>query len=111
MNMDKENFEEEEQKWHSYLLQPVAWQLHVILILHTCRISRVIALHSPDLRFHVFTAVSFSNDFIFRIITPRNALYLFRLFGKKTNCLHLQGASTVAGRCCNVMQASVRDAG
>jgi hypothetical protein len=31
MNMDKENLGEEEQEWHSYLLQRVAWQVSLWL--------------------------------------------------------------------------------
>ena len=93
--MDKEHFEEEEQKWHSYLLQPVAWQLRVSPIIHTCRIRRAIALHSPDLSFQVLTAGGFFfNDFIFRISTPRNALYLFRLYGGEKN-------TALSSRCLN----------
>ena len=98
MNMDEENFKDEEHQWHSYLLQTVAWQLRVSLILHTCRINFAIALHSPDLSFQVFTVVIFPNNFIFRIITPRSAIHLFRRFGKNY-CLHLHGYSTVSGGC------------
>jgi len=34
MNMDKENLKEEEQKWHSYLLQPVTCQSDLTHVSH-----------------------------------------------------------------------------